>query len=188
MSPNSCHEDSSSNEDLDEKHTRHDSPPLIIPQPSIPQPLTNHPLASPDRLATSSNSPESRDLDVEDEHDTDAPENLSLKKPSSPETPPPVQQPAQNNQNGQINSLHSQIQQQIHQQQAQNTPQTPPFIPYHHFAPQFPHAFQNQTSPGGAPPGLGAPGQYPLQRSPVDILLRVFPGRRRSDVEALLQR
>lgn len=29
---------------------------------------------------------------------------------------------------------------------------------------------------------------FPSQRSPVDILLRVFPGRRRSDVEALLQR
>lgn len=188
MSPNSCHEDSSSNEDPDEKHTRHDSPPLIVPQPSlnlpsIPQPLSNHPVPSPDRLATSSNSPESRDLDVEDEHDTDAPENLSLKKPFTPGTPPPVQ-PTQNNQNGQNNSLHSQI----HLQQAQNTPQTPPFIPYHHFAPQFPHAFQNQPSPVGAPPGLGAPGQYPLQRSPVDILLRVFPGRRRSDVEALLQR
>lgn len=29
---------------------------------------------------------------------------------------------------------------------------------------------------------------YPPQRSPVDVLLRVFPGRRRCDVEAALQR
>ncbi|KAF5293878.1 hypothetical protein FQA39_LY13583 [Lamprigera yunnana] len=30
--------------------------------------------------------------------------------------------------------------------------------------------------------------QFPIQRSPVDILSRVFPGRRRGDVEAILQR
>lgn len=56
----------------------------------------------------------------------------------------------------------------------QQTPlQQQNFIPY----PQFPQftPFQPQQ-------------QYPLQRSPVDVLLRVFPGRRRSDVEALLQR
>lgn len=66
-----------------------------------------------------------------------------------------------------------QVQQQ-QQQQQQHQPQTPTFMPYHHF-PQFPPSFQPQP-------------QYPLQRSPVDILLRVFPGRRRSDVEAILQR
>lgn len=64
------------------------------------------------------------------------------------------------------------------------SPETPPptqiptvpvgqFVPYHFqaFQPFQPHLQQ----------------QY-VQRSPVDILLRVFPGRRRSDVEALLQR
>lgn len=30
--------------------------------------------------------------------------------------------------------------------------------------------------------------QYPTQRSPIDVLMRVFPGKRRSDVEAILQR
>lgn len=30
--------------------------------------------------------------------------------------------------------------------------------------------------------------QQQQQRSPVDVLLRVFPGRRRGDVEALLHR
>lgn len=50
--------------------------------------------------------------------------------------------------------------------------QTPPnFVNYPQF-PQFPPFHPH----------------YHIQRSPVDVLLRVFPGRRRSDVEALLQR
>lgn len=49
--------------------------------------------------------------------------------------------------------------------------QPPAFMSFHQF-PQFP-AFHPQ---------------YSVQRSPIDVLLRVFPGRRRSDVEALLQR
>lgn len=62
-------------------------------------------------------------------------------------------------------------------QEASSSPHPQPlqqqnFLPY----PQFPQFTPFQ------------PQQYPLQRSPVDILLRVFPGRRRSDVEALLQR
>ncbi|KAJ8926090.1 hypothetical protein NQ315_009947 [Exocentrus adspersus] len=58
----------------------------------------------------------------------------------------------------------------------QASPETPPqnFAPYHqHFA-QFPPA-QYQ------PP-------FAAQRSPIDVLMRVFPGRRRSDVESILQR
>ena len=61
------------------------------------------------------------------------------------------------------------------------TAQPPPYLLYHQQYQQFQqqqhHHFQQQ--------------QYQHQqqhRSPVDILLRVFPGRRRSDVEALLQR
>ncbi|KAF7286906.1 hypothetical protein GWI33_003173 [Rhynchophorus ferrugineus] len=47
------------------------------------------------------------------------------------------------------------------------------FVSYHHPFAQFPPHLQTQPSP---------------QRSPVNILMRVFPGRRRSDVEAILQR
>lgn len=169
MSPSEIHDDSSSNDDSEEKRTPRNSPPLIVPQPPLNLPLNlPHPMSSPPERLTSPATPESRDLDVEDEQDTDAPENLSLKKPSTPETPPS----SQNSQNG-ANNLLQQSQQMQHHQSA--SPQTPSFLPYHHFAPQY-QPFQ-QTTP-----------QYPLQRSPVDILLRVFPGRRRSDVEALLQR
>ncbi|KAG8254019.1 Doublesex- and mab-3- transcription factor A2 [Homalodisca vitripennis] len=37
-------------------------------------------------------------------------------------------------------------------------------------------------------PGMTVPYHHLPQRSPVDVLLRVFPGRRRSDVEATLSR
>ncbi|KAI4468804.1 dmrta motif [Holotrichia oblita] len=55
-----------------------------------------------------------------------------------------------------------------------SSPETPPqqspsLLHYH----PFPHV---------------PPFQPQYQRSPVDVLLRVFPGRRRSDVEAILQR
>ena len=63
------------------------------------------------------------------------------------------------------------------------TAQPPPYLLYHQQYQQFQqqqqqhHHFQQQQF------------QHQQQhRSPVDILLRVFPGRRRSDVEALLQR
>lgn len=62
----------------------------------------------------------------------------------------------------------------------QPSPETPPhvqqiqnFMPYHQQFTQFPTQFQ--------PP-------YSTQRSPIDVLMRVFPGRRRSDVESILQR
>ncbi|XP_018562908.1 doublesex- and mab-3-related transcription factor A2-like [Anoplophora glabripennis] len=47
------------------------------------------------------------------------------------------------------------------------------FMPYHQQFSQFPTQYQ--------PP-------YTTQRSPIDVLMRVFPGRRRSDVESILQR
>ncbi|KDR19787.1 Doublesex- and mab-3-related transcription factor A2, partial [Zootermopsis nevadensis] len=64
------------------------------------------------------------------------------------------------------------------------TTQPPPYLLYHqqyqHFQQQQQH-FQHQQY-------QQQQQQQQQQRSPVDILLRVFPGRRRSDVEALLQR
>ncbi|KAJ4433758.1 hypothetical protein ANN_16070 [Periplaneta americana] len=58
--------------------------------------------------------------------------------------------------------------------------QPPPYLLYHQQYQQFQQQqhFQYQQQQQ----------QQQQQRSPVDILLRVFPGRRRADVEALLQR
>ncbi|XP_023705822.1 doublesex- and mab-3-related transcription factor A2 [Cryptotermes secundus] len=60
--------------------------------------------------------------------------------------------------------------------------QPPPYLLYHQQYQQFQHQQQQQQH--------FQQQQYQQQqhRSPVDILLRVFPGRRRGDVEALLQR
>lgn len=98
-----------------------------VPTPS-PEPIT-----SPDP-----------DLDVEDDTQSEAPENLSIKreKQPSPGTPP--------------------------LQQSSN------FLTYHQQFAQFPSQIHSPYSA--------------VQRSPVDVLMRVFPGRRRSDVEAILQR
>lgn len=128
LSSDDCPLEESDSDHDDIKRIRQTSPLATQPPASLAPTPSPEPAISPDP-----------DLDVEDDTESDAPENLSLKKPSSPETPT---------------------------QQTQH-----PFMPYHHF-PQFP-SFQPQ---------------YPTQRSPVDVLLRVFPGRRRSDVEAILQR
>lgn len=115
-----------------EEAKRNQRSPLTQPAlSSVPSP-SPEPITSPDP-----------DLDVEDDTQSEAPENLSVKreKQPSPTTPP-------------------------HQQ-------TPSFLPYQ----QFPHFHSQIHSP------------FPTaQRSPVDVLMRVFPGRRRSDVEAILQR
>ncbi|CAH0551455.1 unnamed protein product [Brassicogethes aeneus] len=117
-------EESDSDQEVDIKRSR-DSPQPNQPTPSQPTP-SPEPVTSPDP-----------DLDVEDDTESEVPENLSIKKSTSPETV------VGNNAN---------------------------FIPYQQFGqfPQFPH--------------------YPMQRSPIDVLLRVFPGRRRSDIEGILQR
>lgn len=123
-------EESDSDQDegkRNQSHPRAQPPSSSIPSPS-PEPVT-----SPDP-----------DLDVEDDTQSEAPENLSIKreKQPSPDTPP-------------------------HQQ-------TPNFLPYHQQFAQFPAQI--------------LPPYSATQRSPVDVLIRVFPGRRRSDVEAILQR
>lgn len=127
MKVEDCSLEGSDSEPEEMKKSRQSSPVNLPPsaQASVPTP-SPEPTTSPDP-----------DLDVEEDTQTEAPENLSLKKPSSPEIPP----------------------------------QPPNFIPYQQFA-AFP-PFQPQ---------------YTNQRSPVDVLMRVFPGKRRSDVEALLQR
>ncbi|XP_055852159.1 doublesex- and mab-3-related transcription factor A2 [Episyrphus balteatus] len=105
-------------------------------------------------------SPES-DLDVDSAPDEATPENLSLKKDDS--TSPPTTP---------SDSLHI-------LRSFSNNGQG--FIPYHHHSQFMPaamptHQLQQQQQ------------QQHQQRSPVDVLLRVFPNRRRSEVEQLLQR
>ncbi|XP_072390369.1 doublesex- and mab-3-related transcription factor A2-like [Diabrotica undecimpunctata] len=125
-----CQLEESDSDQEEIKRSQHSSPINPQPTPLAPTPSPD-PVTSPDP-----------DLDVEEDTQSEAPENLSVKreKPPSPETPP--------------------------HQQASN------FMPYQHPFGQFPPQYQPA---------------YP-QRSPIDVLMRVFPGRRRSDVEALLQR
>ncbi|KAG5868094.1 hypothetical protein JTB14_001897 [Gonioctena quinquepunctata] len=121
-----------SDSDQEEVKRSRQTSPLNQPPTSLAPTPSPDPVTSPDP-----------DLDVEEDTQSEAPENLSIKreKQPSPETPP-------------------------HQQPSN-------FLPYHQQFAQFPMQF---------------PAQYSAQRSPIDVLMRVFPGRRRSDVEALLQR
>ncbi|XP_056645883.1 doublesex- and mab-3-related transcription factor A2-like [Diorhabda sublineata] len=125
-----CHLEESDSDQEEIKRSQQSSPSNPPAAPLITSPSPD-PVTSPDP-----------DLDVEEDTQTEAPENLSVKreKPPSPETPP--------------------------HQQASN------FMPYQHPFGQFPPQYQSPYS----------------QRSPIDVLMRVFPGRRRSDVEAILQR
>uniref|UniRef100_A0A182QTB9 DM domain-containing protein n=1 Tax=Anopheles farauti TaxID=69004 RepID=A0A182QTB9_9DIPT len=110
-------------------------------------------------------SPES-DLDVDSTPDDSiAPENLSLKKDASVYTKPvtglvPVVNGGSGGGGGGAG-----------------------FLPYNQ---QPPAATQYQQSQ--VPLGVTGASQASNQRSPVDVLLRVFPNRRRSEVELLLQR
>ncbi|XP_065089118.1 doublesex- and mab-3-related transcription factor A2 isoform X2 [Ochlerotatus camptorhynchus] len=105
-------------------------------------------------------SPES-DLDVDSApDDSAAPENLSLKKDSTAQNGSPERGSSPVN-NGHGNG-------------SGNTASNLGFLPYHQ-QPQYQH-------------GLGVAGSPNPSRSPVDVLLRVFPNRRRTEVEQLLQR
>ncbi|XP_062125431.1 doublesex- and mab-3-related transcription factor A2 isoform X1 [Drosophila sulfurigaster albostrigata] len=125
-------------------------------------------------------SPES-DLDVDSAPDEATPENLSLKKEDS-NSPPNT--PAEN----------------LHLLRSFGNGHAQGFMPYHHtqflaaaglpahhpaaqsqlqqqhLAQQHPQHQQQQHQ------------QQQQQRSPIDVLMRVFPNRRRSDVEQLMQR
>ncbi|XP_037945803.1 doublesex- and mab-3-related transcription factor A2-like [Teleopsis dalmanni] len=118
-------------------------------------------------------SPES-DLDVDSAPDEATPENLSLKKEDSISPP--------NTPSDSLSLLRT-----FNNGNAQG------FIPYHHT--QFlnaamPSQSHNQHSPHQHQPPMQhhALPQQQQQRSPVDVLMRVFPNRRRNDVEQLLQR
>ncbi|XP_055524561.1 doublesex- and mab-3-related transcription factor A2 [Wyeomyia smithii] len=121
----------------------------------------------PMKLSPSRNGPPSSpesDLDVDSApDDAVAPENLSLKKDGGARkaTPDRISPPMPNNGlgNGSGNITASSL----------------GFLPYHTHTPQYQH-------------GLGVASSQTPSRSPVDVLLRVFPNRRRTEVEQLLQR
>ncbi|KAH8384138.1 hypothetical protein KR009_012246 [Drosophila setifemur] len=136
-------------------------------------------------------SPES-DLDVDSAPDEPTPENLSLKKEDS-QSPPNT--PAENlhllrsfsNSHGQgfMPYHHTQFLAAAglptHHHPPAHSPhhQAPPNqLPTNHH-PQQQHQHQQQAQQAG---------QQQQQRSPIDVLMRVFPSRRRSDVEQLMQR
>jgi len=131
---------------------------------------------SPERNAAPS-SPES-DLDVDSAPDEATPENLSLKKEDS--TSPP---------NTPLDNVH--MLPSFHNNNSQG------FIPYHHaqfLATTNPSQSinnnnnNNQLSPHHHQTSTNVLRNQHTPRSPVDVLLRVFPNRRRSDVEQILQR
>ncbi|XP_068156834.1 doublesex- and mab-3-related transcription factor A2 [Drosophila tropicalis] len=128
-------------------------------------------------------SPES-DLDVDSAPDEATPENLSLKKEDS-QSPPNT--PAEN----------------LHLLRSFSNGHAQGFMPYHHS--QFLAAAaglpahhppthsplqqqQQQQQHLGQHPQAQQSQQQQQQRSPIDVLMRVFPNRRRSDVEQLMQR
>ncbi|XP_055617773.1 doublesex- and mab-3-related transcription factor A2 isoform X2 [Toxorhynchites rutilus septentrionalis] len=120
----------------------------------------------PMKLSPSRNGPPSSpesDLDVDSAPDDSiAPENLSLKKDDGVHKASPEQRssPVSNMLgNGSGGGAGSSL----------------GFLPYHTQSPQYQH-------------GLGVASSPTPSRSPVDVLLRVFPNRRRNEVEQLLQR
>ncbi|KAM8705323.1 hypothetical protein ACLKA7_009742 [Drosophila subpalustris] len=120
-------------------------------------------------------SPES-DLDVDSAPDEATPENLSLKKEDS-NSPPNT--PAEN----------------LHLLRSFGNGHAQGFMPYHHtqflaaagLPAHHPATAQLQQQQQQQQQHLA---QHPQQqqRSPIDVLMRVFPSRRRSDVEQLMQR
>ncbi|XP_039151874.1 doublesex- and mab-3-related transcription factor A2 [Drosophila simulans] len=130
-------------------------------------------------------SPES-DLDVDSAPDEATPENLSLKKEDS-QSPPNT--PAEN----------------LHLLRSFSSSHAQGFLPYHHTqflaaaglpahhhpAAHSPHhqQQQQQQQQNHLPQHhQQQQQQQQQQRSPIDVLMRVFPNRRRSDVEQLMQR
>ncbi|KAM7361433.1 doublesex-Mab related 99B [Cochliomyia hominivorax] len=145
--------------------------------PSSPHPkgYNNNGNLSPARTGPPS-SPES-DLDVDSAPDEATPENLSLKKEDS--TSPP----------------HTPSNESMHMLRTFNNGNAQGFMPYHHTqflaaaaASAHSHAQHSPHHPQQPQMPPQHPGSATQQRSPVDVLMRVFPNRRRSDVEQLLQR
>ncbi|EDW98273.1 doublesex- and mab-3-related transcription factor A2 [Drosophila yakuba] len=133
-------------------------------------------------------SPES-DLDVDSAPDEATPENLSLKKEDS-QSPPNT--PAEN----------------LHLLRSFSSSHAQGFLPYHHtqflaaaglpahhhppaHSPHHQQQQQQQQQQNHLPQHHQQQQQQQhqqQQRSPIDVLMRVFPNRRRSDVEQLMQR
>ncbi|GAB0088722.1 doublesex- and mab-3-related transcription factor A2 [Sergentomyia squamirostris] len=107
-------------------------------------------------------SPES-DLDVDSALENATPENLSLKKEDS--TSPPPGAPTCT-----LDNLHT----------LRSFTGSQGFMPYHHHHHQQHYVQQDGLDSGGVLSNRS--------RSPVNVLLRVFPNRRRSEVEQLLHR
>lgn len=152
---------------------------------SLPLRLSSHTRAGPP------SSPES-DLDVDSAPDDITPENLSLKKDDS--TSPPiittVTPPSDNlckNHDVNIDSRYVDADWTYNfaaiLRHAGSNFQG--FMPYHQHAQQY---AQMPGTGGGGGVGNTGGGSHQAQRSPVDVLLRVFPTRRRSEVEQLLQK
>ncbi|XP_059619820.1 doublesex- and mab-3-related transcription factor A2 [Phlebotomus argentipes] len=127
--------------------------------------LKANPFSLPSQLSPiqrgAASSPES-DLDVDSALENATPENLSLKKEDST-SPPPGGAPCS------LDNLHA----------LRSFTGSQGFIPYHH------HHHQ-QFVPQDALDGSSSLSSQ--SRSPVNVLLRVFPNRRRSEVEQLLHR
>lgn len=128
--------------------------------------LKANPFSLPSQLSPiqrgTASSPES-DLDVDSALENATPENLSLKKEDST-SPPPSGPPCS------LDNLHA----------LRSFTGSQGFIPYHH------HHHQQQFVPQDTLDGGSALSSQ--SRSPVNVLLRVFPNRRRSEVEQLLHR
>ncbi|XP_021702532.1 doublesex and mab-3 related transcription factor 3, truncated [Aedes aegypti] len=133
--------------------------------PSSPRLKTSGLFCLPMKLSPTRNGPPSSpesDLDVDSAPDDSvAPENLSLKKDSTTQKSSPERGCSPTISNGLGNRTGSAV-------------SSLGFLPYHQ-PPQYQH-------------GLGVAGSPTPSRSPVDVLLRVFPNRRRTEVEQLLQR
>ncbi|XP_055715276.1 doublesex- and mab-3-related transcription factor A2 isoform X2 [Phlebotomus papatasi] len=128
--------------------------------------LKANPFSLPSQLSPiqrgTASSPES-DLDVDSALENATPENLSLKKEDST-SPPPSGPPCS------LDNLHA----------LRSFTGSQGFIPYHH------HHHQQQFVPQDTLDGGSSLSSQ--SRSPVNVLLRVFPNRRRSEVEQLLHR
>uniref|UniRef100_A0A1B0EZI2 Putative doublesex-and mab-3-related transcription factor a2 n=1 Tax=Lutzomyia longipalpis TaxID=7200 RepID=A0A1B0EZI2_LUTLO len=129
--------------------------------------LKANPFSLPSQLSPiqrgAPSSPES-DLDVDSALENATPENLSLKKEDST-SPPPTGPPCTT-----LDNLHA----------LRSFTSSQGFIPYHHHPHQQPYVQQDALD--------GGVSLSSQSRSPVNVLLRVFPNRRRSEVEQLLHR
>lgn len=153
------------------------------------------PLRSTDNHLGSSSS----DLDVDSTHDMDTPENLSVKKDDSispPDTvsPPPPMTTTLDNisllrhyskdyHNSFLMANHKKLQS-SHENDDRNSPPrhnlSPPAQHHHHpMLSSSNNNHNNNNKPSTSPNS---------QRSPIDLLLRVFPNQKRNEVENLLQR